>query len=161
MNLHAYFPYLLIDCMVFFSLSFSLSSTTTCPYGLRGPPPGCRRSVTDFWGYGAHTARLGCPDDVSDDMYERGVPGGALNLSSTRYSDRGRSPLRSSPARENSHGRTGNRTRDLMVSSQKFWTPSHKAGSFVWNSVCMDDFCWMLLSDCGLWKWVQWMSYLN
>jgi hypothetical protein len=26
---------------------------------------------------------------------------------------------RSSPARENFHGRTGNKTRDLMVSSQK------------------------------------------
>jgi hypothetical protein len=31
------------------------------------------------------------PDDVSDDdMYERGVPGRALNLSSTSYPDRGR-----------------------------------------------------------------------
>jgi hypothetical protein len=34
----------------------------------------------------------------------------------------------SSPARENSHSRIGNRTRDLMVSSQKFWPPSHKVG---------------------------------
>jgi hypothetical protein len=32
------------------------------------------------------------------------------------------------PARENSHGRTGNRNRDLMASSQKFWPPSHEAG---------------------------------
>jgi hypothetical protein len=33
----------------------------------------------------------------------------------------------SSPARENSHCRTGNRTRDLMTSSQNFWPPSHEA----------------------------------
>jgi hypothetical protein len=54
------------------------------------PPPGCGRSVTDFWGWGAHIAQLCCPDDVSDDMYGRGVPGGALNLISTGYLDRGR-----------------------------------------------------------------------
>jgi hypothetical protein len=86
------------------------------------PPPGCGRSVTDFWGWGTHRARLRCPDDVSgDDMCERGVPGGALNLSSTSYPDHGR-------CGENSHGRTGNRTRDLMVSSQKLWPPSYEAG---------------------------------
>jgi hypothetical protein len=55
------------------------------------PPPGCGRSVTDFWGWGAHRAQLRCSDDVSDvDMYERGVPGGALNLNSTSYSDQTR-----------------------------------------------------------------------
>jgi hypothetical protein len=53
-------------------------------------PPGCGRSVTDFWGWGAHRAQLRCPDDVSDDMCEREVPGGALNLSSTSYPDHGR-----------------------------------------------------------------------
>jgi hypothetical protein len=30
--------------------------------------------------------------------------------------------------RENSHGRTGNRTRDLMSSSQESWPPGHEAG---------------------------------
>jgi hypothetical protein len=55
------------------------------------PLPGCGRSVTDFWGWDAHRAQLRCPDDVSDDdMCECGVPGGALNLSSTSYSDHGR-----------------------------------------------------------------------
>jgi hypothetical protein len=29
---------------------------------------------------------------------------------------------------ENSHGRAGNRTRDLVVSSQKLWPPDHEAG---------------------------------
>jgi hypothetical protein len=36
-------------------------------------------------------ARLRCPEDVSDDdMCERGVPGGALQLNSTSYPDHGR-----------------------------------------------------------------------
>jgi hypothetical protein len=48
------------------------------------PPPGCGRSVT------VNRARLRCPDDVNDDMCERGVPGGALNLRSTSYRDHGR-----------------------------------------------------------------------
>jgi hypothetical protein len=55
------------------------------------PLPGCGRSVTDFWGWAAHRAQLLCPDDVSDDdMYERGVPGGALSLNSTDCPDHGR-----------------------------------------------------------------------
>ena len=32
------------------------------------------------------------------------------------------------PFRENSHGRTGNRTRDLMISSQRLWPLDHEAG---------------------------------
>jgi hypothetical protein len=32
------------------------------------------------------------------------------------------------PYKENSHGRTGDRTWGLMASSQKFWTPNHEAG---------------------------------
>jgi hypothetical protein len=58
------------------------------------PPPdygcGCGRRVTDVWGLGAHRAQLRYPDDVNDNMYERGVPGGALNLNSTGYPDHGR-----------------------------------------------------------------------
>jgi hypothetical protein len=54
------------------------------------PPPGCGRSVTKFWGWGAHRAKLRCLDDVSDNIYERGVPGGALNLNSTGYPAHGR-----------------------------------------------------------------------
>jgi hypothetical protein len=34
--------------------------------------------------------QLRCPDDMSDDMCERGVLGGALNLNSTGYPDLGR-----------------------------------------------------------------------
>ena len=32
------------------------------------------------------------------------------------------------PFRENSHGRTGNRTRDLMINSQRLWPLDHEAG---------------------------------
>jgi len=49
---------------------------------------------------------------------ESEVPRGALNLISTNYPDHGhhgRFPL----SRKNAHGRAGNRTRDLMVSSQE------------------------------------------
>jgi hypothetical protein len=49
-------------------------------------------------------------------IYGYGVPGGALNLNSTNYPDHGHHgdpPL----SEKNSHGRAGNRTRDLMISS--------------------------------------------
>ena len=32
------------------------------------------------------------------------------------------------PFKENSHGRTGNRTRNLMISSQRLWPLDHEAG---------------------------------
>jgi hypothetical protein len=53
-------------------------------YGLHGLPPGCGWSVTDFWGWDAHEARLRCPDEVDG---EYGVPGEALNLNSTNFPD--------------------------------------------------------------------------
>ena len=46
----------------------------------RGFPPGCGDSVADFWGWDAHQARLRCPDDLSGDMQEDEIPGGALSL---------------------------------------------------------------------------------
>ena len=76
----------------------------------RGFPPGCGDSVADFWGWDAHEARLRCPDYVSGDMQEDEIP------------------RESFPARKNSHGRTGNRTRDLMISSQRPWPLDHEAG---------------------------------
>jgi hypothetical protein len=53
------------------------------------PPPGCGRNVTDLSVWGAHGAQLRCPDEVSD-MYERAVPGGAVNINYTGYPDHGR-----------------------------------------------------------------------
>jgi hypothetical protein len=32
-------------------------------------PPGCDRSVTDFWGWDAHEAQLRCPNEVDGDMW--------------------------------------------------------------------------------------------
>ena len=46
----------------------------------RGFPPGCGDSVADFWGWDAHEAGLRCPNDVSGDMQEDEIPGGALSL---------------------------------------------------------------------------------
>jgi hypothetical protein len=51
-------------------------------------------------------------------IYKYEVPGGALNLNSTNYPDHGHHgdpPV----SGKNSRGRAGNRTHDLMVSSQK------------------------------------------
>ena len=42
-----------------------------------GFPPGCGDSVADFRGWDAHEALLRCPDDVSGDMQEDEIPGGA------------------------------------------------------------------------------------
>ena len=42
--------------------------------------PGYGDSVADFWGWDAQEVRLRCPDDVSGDMQEDEIPGGALSL---------------------------------------------------------------------------------
>jgi hypothetical protein len=60
-------------------------------------------------------------------IYEYEVPGGALSLSYTKQ-PRPWAPWKSSPSRKNPHERTGNRTRDLMISSQKLWPLDHEAG---------------------------------
>jgi hypothetical protein len=61
-------------------------------------------------------------------IYEYEVPGGDLNLNSTSYPDHGHHgdpPL----SGKNPHGRAGNQTRDLMISSQKKRCPlDHEAG---------------------------------
>ena len=46
----------------------------------RGFAPGCGDSVANVWGWDAHEARLHCLDDVSGDMQEDEIPGGALSL---------------------------------------------------------------------------------
>ena len=89
-------------------------------------PPGHGRSVTDFWGWDAHEVRLRCPDDVSGDIGGRSarralkpyfyLPTQSMVTAGTL------------PFRENSHGRTGNRTQDLMISSQRLWPLYHEAG---------------------------------
>ena len=108
-------------------------NATTCPLRLRGPPP-------PLWLKCNRLLRLGRPVGVVTLSRwewwwnERWIWGarGALNLISTNYPDHGhhgRLPL----SRKNAHGRAGNRTRDLMVSSQELWPPSHEAGQFIIN----------------------------
>ena len=46
---------------------------------------------------------------------------------STNYPDHGHHGDHP-PTRKNPHGRTGNRTRDLVISSQKLWPLDHEAG---------------------------------
>ena len=50
-----------------------------------------------------------------------------LKSKSTNYPDHGHhgDPP---PHKENPHGRAGNRTRDLVISSQKLWPLDHEAG---------------------------------
>jgi len=89
-------------------------------------PPGHGRIVTDFWGWDAHEARLRCPDDVSGDI---GGCSARRDLKPNFYE-----PTQTMvtagilPFRKNSHGRTGNRTRYLMISSQRLWPLDHEAG---------------------------------
>jgi hypothetical protein len=47
--------------------------------------PKCNRLL----GWGNHGAQLRCLDGVSGDIYEHGVPGGALSLKSTNYPGQG------------------------------------------------------------------------
>jgi hypothetical protein len=69
-------------------------------------PPGGGLSVTDFLGWNAQEAPLRCPIRWMV-IYEYEVPGGAINLSSTKL-PRPWSQWESSPSRKNPHGRTGN-----------------------------------------------------
>jgi hypothetical protein len=50
-------------------------------------PPGCGRSVTDFWGWDAHEAHVVPMRWMVISEYE--VPGGALNLNYMNYPDHG------------------------------------------------------------------------
>ena len=89
-------------------------------------PPGHGRSVTDFWGWDAHEAQLRWSDDVSGDIGGRSTrraPKPKFYLSTQTMVTAGILPFR-----ENSGGRAGNRTRDLMISSQRLWPLDHEAG---------------------------------
>ena len=99
-------------------------NATTCSYELSWFPG---ETVADFWGWDARGARLRCPDDVSGDMQEDEIPGGALSLNSTNYPDHGH------------HGNLslqgkipmvepGIEPGDLMISSQRLWPLDHEAG---------------------------------
>jgi hypothetical protein len=86
-------------------------SATTCPLWTSWSPMRCSYVVPMRWMV----------------IHEYEVPGGALNLSSTKL-PRPRSPWESSPSSKNPHGRTRNQSRHLMISSQKLWPLDHEAG---------------------------------
>jgi len=95
--------------------------------------PGHGRSVTDFWGWDAHEAQLRCPDDVSGD---RGRCSARRALKPKFYQPT--EPMVTAgilPFRENSHGRVGNRTRDLKISSQRLWPLDYEAGHVLIRNV--------------------------
>jgi hypothetical protein len=97
------------------------------PYGLRGLPyrlgPKCNRLLSLGSPWGAVTLSRWGRWWFMNMKYQEGP----LNLNSTKL-PRPWSQWGSSPSRKNPHGRTGNRTRDLMISSQKLWPLDHEAG---------------------------------
>jgi len=88
-------------------------------------PPGHGRSVTDFWGWDAHEAQLRCPVYVSGDI--GGCSARRAFKPKFYYPTQKMVAAGILPFRENSHGRAGNRTRDLMISSQRLWPLDHEA----------------------------------
>ena len=89
-------------------------------------PPGHGWSVTDLWGWDAHEAQLRCPDDVSGDIggcSARRAPKPKFYWPTQTMVTGGILPFR-----ENSHGRAGNWTQDLMICSQILWPLDHEAG---------------------------------
>ena len=59
------------------------------------------------------------------------APKSDLKSKSTNYPDHGHHGDPPPPHKENPHGRAGNRTPDLVVSSQKLRPPDHEAGRIV------------------------------
>jgi len=115
-------------------------------------PPGHGSSVTDFWGWDAQEAQLRCSDDVSGDI------GGwstrrALKL---KFYQPTQTMVTAGilTFRENSHGRAGNRTRDLVISSQRHWPLDHEDDRTVamqWEvCLCAGNLSALLVWDCVL-----------
>jgi len=109
------------------------------PHVLVVLPSGHGRSVTDFWVWDTHKVQLCCPNDVSGDI------GGCSARRALKH--KFYQPTQTMvtagilPFRENSHGRAGNRTQDLMISSQRDWPLDHEAGRP--NNNINVDFEWL------------------
>jgi len=84
-------------------------------------PPGHGRSVTDFWVWDDHEAQLRCPD-VSDDI----VGCSARKALKPKFYQPIQTMVTAGilPFRGNTYGRTGNRTRGLMISITLIITPT-------------------------------------
>jgi len=89
-----------------------------CPCGLRDPPSWAWQECNRLLRLGdAHEAQLRCPDDVSGDI---GRCSARRALKPKLYqSTQTMVTAGILPFRKNSHGRAGNRTRHLMISSQR------------------------------------------
>jgi len=87
------------------------------------------RNVTEFWGCDAHETQLRCPDDVSGDT---GGCSARRPLKPKFYQPTQTMVIAAGILlfRENSHGRAGNRTRDLIISSQRLWVKRNLRTSF-------------------------------
>jgi hypothetical protein len=128
---------LLHECTKYSNDIFSANATTWSLMDFVVSPPGCSRSVTDFWGW----------NEVDGDIWIWSTMR-ALNLSSTKL-PRPCSPWEPSPSRKNPLGRTGNWTRDLMISSQKLWPLDHEAG-IKWQIISQYYFQWQLSARIGI-----------
>ena len=98
----------------------------------RGFPPGCGDSVADFWGWDAHEAQLTLSRWCEWWYAGRWNTRRGLKPKSINYPDHGHHGNLSLQGK-NSHGRTGNRTRDLMISSHRPWPLDHEPGLFYYN----------------------------
>jgi len=94
-------------------------------------PPGHGSILTYFWVWDAHEAQLRCPDDVSGDIGGRS----ARRALKPKFYQSTQTMVTAGilPFRENSHGKTGNRTRYLMISSQRLWPLDYETGLNSWN----------------------------
>jgi len=91
-------------------------------------PPGHGTSATDFWVWDANEAQLHCPDYVSGDIRARS----ARRVIKPKFYQITQTMIIAGilPFRENSHGRAGNPTRDLMINRQRLWPLDHEAGLY-------------------------------
>jgi hypothetical protein len=101
-----------------FTTTFFSPNATTCPLWTSGSPLPVVAEVKPTSEVGTPMRRIYVVPMRWMVIYEYEVSGGALNLNSTKL-PRPWSPWGSSPSRKNPHGRTGNRIRDLTISSQK------------------------------------------
>jgi len=90
-------------------------------------PPGHGRSVTDFWVWDAPMRRSYVVPMMWVVIYIGGCS--ARRALKPKFYQPTQTMVTAwiLPFRENSHGRAGNRTRDLMISSQRLWPLDHEA----------------------------------
>ena len=111
---------------------FFWSNATTCPCGLHGPPSWawqeCNRLLSLGRPWGAVTLSRWCVSgDIGGCSARRALKPKFYHSTQTVVT------AGILPFRKNFHVRAGNRTRDLMISSQRFWPLGHEAGLTRWS----------------------------